>query len=221
MFRCLACSAPLRPNNPNCEYCGVRNPLDLLQHQHVKQVASKTERICPECNIPLNQIDLNLNGRPFYIEQCPTCFGLFFDNQELEQVLDHQTQLNQAINKELIDQVNIDRHQSHRPVKYRKCPVCLAFMSRRSYAYKSGVIVDRCAEHGIWLDNGELAHLIEWRLSGGKALKESRPPTPHSKDKPSAALMASAYTGTKSRSKNAFETPVSSILEAVFNAIFR
>jgi Zn-finger nucleic acid-binding protein len=32
---------------------------------------------------------------------------------------------------------------------------------------KSGIVVDVCGEHGIWLDCDELSHLIAWMRAGG------------------------------------------------------
>jgi Zn-finger nucleic acid-binding protein len=39
-----------------------------------------------------------------------------------------------------------------------KCPVCTGEMSKRS---SWEVEIDLCAQHGIWLDKGELARIIE------------------------------------------------------------
>jgi len=47
-------------------------------------------------------------------------------------------------------------------------------MNRVSFGTKSGVVVDRCKEHGIWLNGGELRHLFEWKKAGGKLLHEQR-----------------------------------------------
>ena len=32
---------------------------------------------------------------------------------------------------------------------------------------RSGVITDVCFEHGVWLDSGELRHIMEWVKTGG------------------------------------------------------
>ncbi|WP_428355232.1 zf-TFIIB domain-containing protein [Methyloprofundus sp.] len=58
----------------------------------------------------------------------------------------------------------------NRAVKYIKCPVCREFMRRNNFAQKSGVIVDRCSAHGLWLDSGEVTHLLEWKKAGGQLL---------------------------------------------------
>ena len=36
----------------------------------------------------------------------------------------------------------------------------------------SGVIVDKCKEHGIWLDGGELRQLMDWIKAGGQILQQ-------------------------------------------------
>ena len=65
--------------------------------------------------------------------------------------------LTPTINIKHIQAINDDRYQSEQ-VKYVKCPVCRILMNRVSFGYRSGVVVDRCGKHGIWLDNGEITH---------------------------------------------------------------
>ena len=36
-----------------------------------------------------------------------------------------------------------------------------------NYKKQSGVIIDICEEHGIWIDGGELRQIIEWYAVGG------------------------------------------------------
>ena len=47
-------------------------------------------------------------------------------------------------------------------------------MNRVNFGARSGVIVDRCKDHGVWLDGGELRHLMEWMKLGGKLLDQER-----------------------------------------------
>lgn len=44
----------------------------------------------------------------------------------------------------------------------RTCPTCGAAMSKRVFAYESGVTTDVCDEHGVWLDQGELQRIEAW-----------------------------------------------------------
>ncbi len=57
---------------------------------------------------------------------------------------------------------------------YIKCPVCQKLMNRESFAYKSGVVINSCKDHGIWLDNGQLKSLFEWKKLGGEILHQEK-----------------------------------------------
>jgi Zn-finger nucleic acid-binding protein len=43
-------------------------------------------------------------------------------------------------------------------------------MNRSAYGLRSGVVVDFCREHGVWLDGGELERLRQWVAAGGHVL---------------------------------------------------
>jgi len=43
-------------------------------------------------------------------------------------------------------------------------------MNRKLHGKRSGVIVDSCRDHGLWLDAGELRQLMEWSRAGGEKL---------------------------------------------------
>jgi Zn-finger nucleic acid-binding protein len=172
MANCKNCSAPLEPNTNRCRYCGVRNDVDLQAKHDFSIQNPSSERICPECNIPLQTIDLNVNGH-LYIERCGKCFGLFFDPGEVEALLDNTVSGEETINLKHIQAINDDRYQSKK-FKYVKCPVCQILMNRVNFGYRSGVVIDQCRKHGIWLNNGEITHLMEWKKAGGQLLAQQK-----------------------------------------------
>ena len=55
-------------------------------------------------------------------------------------------------------------------VIYLKCPFCSERMSRINFGGSSGVILDHCGIHGVWLQNIELRRLLEWWHAGGKLI---------------------------------------------------
>jgi len=171
MARCKSCSAPLLANTNRCHYCGVRNDVDLHAKHDFSVHKQVSDRICPHCDQALQTIQLQLD-EALFIERCTDCFGLFFDLGEIEALLNHAVNEVHAINLAHLDNVNIDRYQKKQPVKYIKCPVCREFMRRTNFAQKSGVIVDSCRAHGLWLDSGEVTHLMEWKKMGGQLLHE-------------------------------------------------
>lgn len=172
MATCNRCSAPLPANTNKCRYCDTRNDVDLTGKQGFA-IQSQSERHCPHCAIPMQTINLNLGG-PFLIERCEQCYGLFFDPGQVEALLESSVSNVFHINPQHLDAINNDRFQPNKPVKYVKCPVCQVLMNRNAYGYRSGVVIDRCKNHGIWLDSGEITHLMEWKKAGGQLLHEQQ-----------------------------------------------
>ncbi|MHB8057346.1 MAG: zf-TFIIB domain-containing protein [Desulfuromonadaceae bacterium] len=173
MANCTNCSAPLPQASIICAYCGSRNDIDLKGVHYYTTHEVETERTCPRCSISLRTIDLNLNGK-FLIERCDECFGLFFDPNELETLLEATVSNVFTINKSRLDASKAVTKAGEQGAFYIKCPVCSKIMNRINFGTNSGVIVDRCKEHGVWLDGGELKHLFEWMKAGGKLLQQER-----------------------------------------------
>ncbi len=173
MANCSNCSAPLPLNSIQCEFCGSRNDIDLKGVHYYTTHESESDRICPRCNIRLETIDLKMEGK-FLIERCEQCLGLFFDPGELEAVLSATVANVFTINRGELDSINAAMRSNDYGVTYIKCPVCSKIMNRVNFGAKSGVIVDRCKDHGVWLDGGELRHLFEWMKAGGKLLDQER-----------------------------------------------
>ncbi|OGU15988.1 MAG: hypothetical protein A2076_04945 [Geobacteraceae bacterium GWC2_53_11] len=172
MANCANCSAPLPDGSIRCNYCGSRNDIDLKGVHYYTTHELESERTCPRCGIGLRTIDLKVNGT-FLIERCDECLGLFFDPNELEAVLEATVTNVFAIDRSRLDSINSTKSGDY-GISYIKCPVCRNLMNRVNFGTKSGVIVDRCREHGVWLDGGELRHLCEWMKAGGKLLQQER-----------------------------------------------
>ena len=173
MAKCSSCSAPLPANTNRCLYCGTRNDVDLQGRHAYTVVQNPTDRLCPHCEKPLQTINLNPDAA-FLIERCPDCFGLFFEPGEVESLLDNSVTHVFDINLQQLDNINKDRYQAKNVVKYIKCPICRTFMNRSVFGHRSGVIIDRCKNHGIWLDSGEITHLLEWKKAGGQLLHRQK-----------------------------------------------
>ena len=172
MARCSNCKAPLSDGTLLCAYCGNRNDVDLTGIHYYTTHKSETPRICPRCNVKLKTIDLKMNGT-FLIQRCDECYGLFFDPGELDALLEATVSNVFEIDRPGLADINA-RRQDPYPVSYIKCPVCSQLMNRVNFGTKSGVIVDRCKEHGVWLDGGELRQLFEWMKLGGQLLENER-----------------------------------------------
>ncbi len=165
MAKCSHCSAPLPKSGIICSYCGTRNDIDLTDAEKSVNLRPDLKRICPICHTQMKTINVG-KKLPLYIERCDSCYGIFFDIGELETMI--ESSVKGSRNVDLIKLAQISEHPRHIDiVTYRKCPVCQKMMQRKNFMKRSGVITDVCREHGVWLDSGELRHIMEWVKTGG------------------------------------------------------
>ena len=105
------------------------------------------------------------------IERCASCYGLFFNPGELEALLETKVDKAVWVDGQRLQEIAQNYGYNH-VVEYLKCPLCEERMSHINFGGKSGVIVNRCGAHGVWLQGGELRHLMEWWRVGGKHLHQ-------------------------------------------------
>ena len=173
MANCCNCGAPLSLKSSVCTYCNSLNDVDLRRKPTVAAYSQQMNRICPRCNCKL--LTINISGNePFLIERCELCFGLFFDLGELEEYLSFTYTIKPEINHHSLNLLSTENYHKDYPVGYIKCPLCEALMNRINYGKKSGVVVNKCSLHGVWLDSGLLNHLIGWAKAGGFELDKNQ-----------------------------------------------
>jgi len=173
MPRCVSCSAPLPAGTNKCSYCGTVNDTDLQGINRYTTEKPESDRICPSCSKPMKTIDLKIDGK-FYIERCEKCMGIFFDPGELEALLEKKVTNVFTIDHQRLEELKVDFYKNRSPIQYRKCPVCREVMQRLNYEEYSGVIIDRCRNHGVWLDGGELKNIMLWKKAGGELLAHNK-----------------------------------------------
>lgn len=171
MPNCRNCSAPIPSGTLVCAYCGTRADIDLQGIHEYTVVTPATTRPCPRCNTALQTVDLKLGG-PFLIERCEKCHGLFFDPGELQATLDRSVQHAYRVDFKAIQKLAEAKRHDEYGVSYVRCPECQQCMNRVNFGARSGVVVDECGEHGVWLDGGELRQLLEWTKAGGMLLHQ-------------------------------------------------
>lgn len=178
-----------------CPYCGVRQDIDLRQ-MHFRDLGADHSLPCPQCETALNVVAFDTEPE-VQVERCPTCFGSFFNPGELEFLLEQKTNPFVWIDLKQIEQIGTDFGHQHEIV-YRKCPMCAERMSHLNFGGKSGVILDQCGTHGLWVDGGELRRLMEWWRTGGKHIyqeseaKRARLLSPDYGDAPPRAFVKSS-----------------------------
>ncbi len=138
---------------------------------NLKDVATRSDKVllCPRCRKELKvalQEDVE-------IDACPGCNGVWVDRLEEKKAL--------AMTPETftVDELRKLRkyYQSYgavETVKYVPCPICDKLMQRKNWGSHSGVVVDKCYDHGTWYDEGELDKIREFVKLGGVEYEKLR-----------------------------------------------
>ena len=106
-------------------------------------------RKCPKCK---DQALGEYWSQSQMIDRCANCGGQYYDNQELDSIID-MVRILQKIELDEPDIETLDKlSRSH-----YECPVEGQEMERKDYG---GIAIDSCPKcQGIWLDKGEIIAL--------------------------------------------------------------
>lgn len=156
-----------------CPECHARNP-DAARFCTACSVAFEPEQSklegdelpCPCCGCLM--AIRGVGG--IAVGECPECNGLWAPEDRFDRLVARA--YDAAKERGPLEVAAKPREKGGNPatqrVQYRKCPVCEAFMQRKNYQRASGVILDRCHDHGTWLDADELERITGFLLSGGR-----------------------------------------------------
>ena len=147
----------------NCTHCGKAYNIRLSICPFCGGEKSFDEGVCvsPQCPRCHKVLDLHTQeGEEYNI--CPQCSGLWLDRREFRRA----TRESDVFRKE-----NLANGSFHPPlpeaVAYIPCVRCRKMMNRKNFARISGVLIDECGRHGVWLDAGELEKIRLFIADGG------------------------------------------------------
>jgi Zn-finger nucleic acid-binding protein len=187
MMHCADCGGPLAPGAEQCEYCG--GTVDPNQSHYTLMCPKcyarlpETARFCIECAQairPQEVVERAPSARlcprdsealqtrvvdALEFEECPQCLGLWLPDEAFRHICAEKVQEFERSPLPLMQRPPMRVE----PVSYLKCPVCGETMNRSNFGRSSGVIIDRCRKHGIWLDDTELERIAQFIASGGLA----------------------------------------------------
>lgn len=103
---------------------------------------------CPVCREPL----IVAEREGIELDVCPWCHGLWFDAGELALLAER---LGRTLR---VPEGALERASTAE--KARSCPRCDKPMDKVLLGTAPGVLLDRCAGHGLWFDHGELGTLV-------------------------------------------------------------
>ena len=173
-MNCPCCAAPIPSHGVVCTYCGHRIDVDLQGSRRLIVENDLNSLQCPDCELSLEPLIIEsnngTNGGSLSVNRCSRCLGLFVQRSILGTILATKVRQPSDIDYQLLANLENSNRSSSRSWRYRPCPVCRSLMNRKLHGKRSGVIVDSCRDHGLWLDAGELRQLMEWTRAGGEKL---------------------------------------------------
>ncbi len=146
--KCRHCSKSINIKSRHCPFCGGEN---------TKEVLHGSPR-CPRCDKELTHFEYG----EIVLDTCPVCEGFWLDTREFNQL----TSERRVFADESIP-YEYKRPSLPNDAGYLACPLCESMMHRKNFRKISGVLIDQCRDHGIWLDPGELEHIRCFVANGG------------------------------------------------------
>jgi Zn-finger nucleic acid-binding protein len=161
----------------------AENPKDTRTCDHCGKEINRGFRICPLCGgqspdrledlppvCPRCKSDLAVHEHDgMEYDLCPRCGGMWLDRGEFKRA----TRESDVYRKEKLDQDYV-RTPPADPVAYIPCVRCGQTMTRKNFGRISGVIIDECVHHGVWLDAGELEKIRLFIVDGGLESAQDR-----------------------------------------------
>jgi Zn-finger nucleic acid-binding protein len=156
---CGSCGARMVRNARFCMRCGIAAP-----PQPTAPLAAAAP--CPRCRAPLRERALGQGSMVASVVECGRCGGLWIAPDALDRLCEGQ-EAAQTASSQLIARPPPLQKLDVSVITYLRCPTCREQMSRRNFGGGSGVIVDVCGKHGVWLDHSELEKVLAFARGGG------------------------------------------------------
>lgn len=183
MMRCPNCGGDVAEGARTCDYCHADLATVRCHHCYamnaarslhctgcgrdlgLEPVGGDDERPCPTCKKSL----VEFRGNGGVLLDCTECGGQFVEHALMSSLLDAREITGLAVTRRARrSTLELDA------VRYRPCPSCRQLMNRKNFGGESGVVVDVCAVHGTWFDEGELPRVLAFVESGGLAKARAR-----------------------------------------------
>ncbi|MEM9173743.1 MAG: zf-TFIIB domain-containing protein [Myxococcota bacterium] len=217
--RCSSCGAVARDDADACDYCGSAIvPMDHRGGLICPECMARNlddARFCLACGVAFSPSDV-VHDMPerrcpccdtwmavrevggLLVQECTKCLGLWAPEDVFDALVDRATTAARERGAEGAPPApRVDGgNPASSDVEYRRCPVCDALMTRRNFRRRSGVIIDRCHEHGTWLDAHELERIAGFVLSGRAEEAERIEATQRATERRAAARAAASRART-------------------------
>ncbi|VAX32256.1 hypothetical protein MNBD_NITROSPIRAE01-373 [hydrothermal vent metagenome] len=152
---CQHCSKSINLKSRHCPFCGGENKAEVVHNIP----------LCPRCHETLTRFEYGESA----LDACPTCEGFWLDTRDFNALTSER---NVYADKSI--PYEYQKQALPNEVNYLACPLCESMMNRKNFRKISGVLIDQCRDHGIWLDAGELDQIRCFIANGGLDKSQDR-----------------------------------------------
>jgi len=167
---CPSCFARISNSARFCHHCGT-----AIAPEEV--AADPTDRVCPACGDGRFLHSRALGDTRMTVLECGVCAGLWL-GAEVFRTLEERAR---KIAPSAADPVALRTEATTRArtpqgagPAYRPCPTCRKRMNRVNFERVSGILLDRCRDHGLWFDATELDAALRFIKLGGERASDLR-----------------------------------------------
>ena len=241
VHHCAACGAARPPTSDPCGYCGAvpeeeAARLSLVCPFCFHRTPGKS-RYCSTCGEAIRPARLDAKTgnlkcprcvRPrlvsrkigsVSVDECPTCSGMWTSSETFTRLVRQQAAREEEERLPSIRSRGPKKSKLTENVRYIKCPECQRIMNRFNFARVSGVIVDECRAHGVWLDADELGKIATYVSTGGlqhtQRIEEEEAARRRLRASPAppGSLVTTVYSAGRDGAGSEPETPLGAVLE--------
>ena len=158
---CPVCGSRLADDAKFCKSCGREVALQPL-------AGLRANACCPRCSASLRTRNLGT----VEVTECSSCGGLWLSPGLLEELCT-------GAEKSALVRTALDaappalRPADADEARYLPCVACGDLMVRRNFGGSSGILIDVCRNHGVWLDDRELQRVLDFVRAGGLERKRA------------------------------------------------
>jgi Zn-finger nucleic acid-binding protein len=150
---CPSCFGLIFVGSRFCAHCGAK-------------ATAPTPREGPPRKCPRGCGDLELVAfQDTQLDECAACNGLWVELETFERLCANRTAQAPVLDPRIGGTAPVARRPEQ--IRYMPCPECQKIMNRVNFAKTSGIIIDRCMNHGVWFDADELRLVVEFVRAGG------------------------------------------------------
>ena len=155
---CPTCFHAVAVGMRHCQHCGA----EISPLQPVREIEIK----CLRCSSVLQAHPVGQHSIPV----CPQCGGIWLDKSIFRDICSQVDVQQTLLDFRFAEPAHSSTGNS--PTRrsqqtYIHCPECGKLMAHKSFAHGSGVVLDWCRSHGVWLDRQELHHIAEFIRKDG------------------------------------------------------